>query len=249
MNSSHAEILRTLRERIQEIESAWHSRNQPATSQESDQMPKLAALATAGGSLVELLSAAQGAGVWTLALIMAKQVCGGRKVLVVVDRQRCFYPPAAAKMGIDLERLILVRPTTPRDVFSVAHQSLRCAAVGAVVGWHDRLSGVDARRLQLAAETGGGVGFLLRSATALRAPSFAALRLLVAPMLVRGVTLPANRGLTPPARRVQVDIVRCRGGKSQQSVILEIDDEKGHVRLPAEMAAPAPAARPARASG
>src|SRR5262249_13085398 len=57
-----------------------------------------------GGSLVELLSARQGAGVWTLALILARQACGQRKVMMIADEQRRFSPPAAAGMGIDLCR-------------------------------------------------------------------------------------------------------------------------------------------------
>src|SRR5262249_29098673 len=58
------------------------------------------------GSLVELLSASDGAGAWTLALLLARQAAGQQKALVVIDRTGCFYPPAAAKLGIDLQRTI-----------------------------------------------------------------------------------------------------------------------------------------------
>src|SRR5262245_28275416 len=167
-----------------------------------------------GGSLLELFSARQGAGVWTLALILARQACGERKVLVVADEERRFYPPAAARMGIDLCRTVVIRPKS-RQVLPALLQSLRCPAVGAVLGWFDRLPPVDFRRLQLAAESGGGLGLVLRPKAALRTPSFATARLLVAPVASGEESL----------RRLRVEALRVRGGKSGQSLILEVDDE------------------------
>ena len=233
------EIVRTLAQKIQEIESTLHRQDRcalslgiPAFENLLDDQRVLA------GSLIELLSAAEGSGAWTLAFFMAKHACEGGKALIVADSQRCFYPPAAARLGIDLNRLIVLRPSRPRDLYAGIEQSLRCAAVGAVVGWFDKMASVDGRRLQLAAETGGGIGFFLRPSTASRAPSFATLRLLITP--------------AEPAigrRRVAVEVVRCRVGKPGQSMVLEIDDETGHVHVLPEMAAPTPVLRPARASG
>jgi protein ImuA len=196
------------------------------------------------GALVELLEAAEGAGAWTLALLMARAACGQRRVLVVADLEQCFYPPAAAKLGIDLERAIVIRPPRPRDAYVAMDQALRCPAVGAAIGWHDRLSALDCRRLQLAAESGGGVGFLLRPRGSLRAPSFAAVRLLVTPL-----------ASTQPARRMRIDVLRCQGGISRYrepggtgparlagptpSLVLEIDDETGDVHPSAGLAAAA----------
>jgi protein ImuA len=238
-STSRSEIVRALAERIQEIESTLHRQEQRALSLG---IPALESLLPQkrlpGGSLMELLSAAEGTGAWTLALVMAKRACEQGKALIVADSQRCFYPPAAARLGIDLDRLIVLRPTKPRDLYAGVEQSLRCAAVGAVVAWFDRLPSVDGRRLQLAAETGGGIGFFLRSRAALRAPSFAALRLLITP------AKPAA-GL----RRVVIEVVRCRGGKPGSWVALEIDDETGHVHVLPEMAVATPVPRSARASG
>src|SRR5262249_25662707 len=116
--------------------------------------------------------------------------------------------------------------------------SLRCAAVGAVLFRCDHLSALDFRRLQLVAEAGGGMGVLLRRSAALRAPSSAALRLLVSPV-------PSTR----PLPQLRIEVVRCRRGITGRSFILEINGETASVRIPSEVAAPATAARPARASG
>jgi hypothetical protein len=44
-------------------------------------------------------------------------------------------------------------------------------------------------------------------------------------------------------------VVRCRGAAGGQSLVLEIDDETGHVRVPPGLAAPTVGAPSHRASG
>src|SRR5437764_852610 len=49
------------------------------------------------GAIVELFEAEEGMGAWTLALFMAGQTLHAGKILVVADRERRFYPPAAQR--------------------------------------------------------------------------------------------------------------------------------------------------------
>jgi protein ImuA len=225
-----SELLQQLAQRIRDIEA---NEGPPGPSALATAIPALEAVlpdGLPGGSLVEVLSATEGGGAWTLALLLAKQACAERKILVLADEQRCFYPPAAARLGIDLQRTLVLRaPQKNVKDWSVASlvQSLRCPAVGAALGRFARLSSVAYRGLQLAAEAGGGVGFLVLPASARGAPSFAAVRLLVTPIASRQAS-----------RRIQVEVVRVRGGKAGQSFLLEIDHETGPVRLPAPLAAP-----------
>jgi protein ImuA len=233
MSSAPSTVLQSLAQRIHEMEAQANGRRRPSFSLGSAALDGLLPDGRLpAGSAVELLSAGEGTGAWTLALLMAKHACRGRKVLVVVDGQRGFYPPAVAQWGIDLEQSIVVHPRNRREALLATNLSLRCSAVGAVVGYYDQLRTLDARKLQLAAEAGGGVGFLLRPQGALRVPSFAQLRLLIGPVASREA-----------ARRLRVEVVRCRGGKSGQSVQLEVSDETGDVRLLPEVASPATAAR------
>ena len=270
MSAARSEVLRDLAQRIQEIEANSHPRRLPPLSLGVAPLDALLpGERLPAGSLVELLSEAEGTGAWTLSLLMAKQVCGDWKVLVLIDDQRCFYPPGAVQLGIDLGRSLVVRPKTRRDTLLATNQSLRCSAVGAVVGWFDQLRTLDARRLQMAAEAGGGVGFLLRPPGALRAPSFANLRLRITPSPPTPLPLstggegnnaaafsPLSRysgrgvgGEGDAARRLRVEVVRCRGGKDGQIMTLEIGNEKSAVRLLPEVASPAARARKARRSG
>ena len=234
-NPPQGEILRKLAHRIDEIERRYR----PPRADFSPGIPALAELLPGGrlpaGALVELLGA-EGAGVWSMALIMARVACGQQRALVIVDGQGSFYPPAVAAWGIDWRRFLVVRPTTQVDAQVVIDQSLRCAAVGAVIGVCPQRTR-EFRRLQLAAESGHGVGFLLRPESAQRLPSFAALRLRVAPL-----------ASTDVYRRLHVEVVRCREAPEGRSLILEMNDATGDVRVPAGLAAAAAAARPARAA-
>jgi len=122
------------------------------------------------GTLVEYLSPGEGCGAGTLAISAARQACGEEKALVVVGTSNgarsgpatWFYPPAAAAWGIELSRLILLRPANQQDALWALDQALRCPGVGAVWAACDRLDVRALRRLQLAAETGGTLGLLFR---------------------------------------------------------------------------------------
>jgi hypothetical protein len=187
------------------------------------------------GSLVELLPSMPGAGAWTLALLLARHACGETKTLMIADAERCFYPPAVGKLGVNVRRAVVLRPRVAGEALAALAQGLRCPAIGAALGACERLTDRDGRRLQLAAESGGSLGVLLRPASARAAPSFAAVRLLLEP-------LPYAHG----KRRMRVEVLRSRGGQEGKTLCLEIDDATGHVRAFSVLelaAAPAAAAR------
>jgi hypothetical protein len=190
------QTLRQLAQRIRLIESTHPT--PAATIALAGLGPLFPGLAS--GMLVELM-ASEGAGAWSFALALAKCACGDDRLLLVADPQHCFYPPAALQLGIDLRQLAIARCDNVKDTLLAASQALRCSAVGAVIGQFERLSERDGRRLQLAAETGGGLGIFIRPAGALQAPSFAAVRLLLSP-LPSGAT----------RRRIAVQVLRCHPG-------------------------------------
>ncbi|MCH8149421.1 MAG: hypothetical protein IH987_15805 [Planctomycetes bacterium] len=101
-----------------------------------------------------------------------------RRYLVVVDTGNDFYPPAARQHGIELDRLIVVRVRRREEAFWVVDQALRCRAVAVVIAALPQLDDRQSRRLQLAAESTGGIGLILRSARR-RTKSFAAVRMRV----------------------------------------------------------------------
>lgn len=74
------------------------------------------------------------------------------------------YPPGLAALGLDPARLIHVRARNNAEALWATEETLRSAKPAAVLVEADAVNLVAGRRLQLAAEAGGGLGFLLRSA-------------------------------------------------------------------------------------
>jgi protein ImuA len=237
------ETIRDLADRIRTLETSFRPSDLATIPLGPGGLGELFPEGLTAGSLVELLPRMPGAGGWTLALLLAKYACGERKTLFIADYERCFYPPAAHKFGLDPKRTILVRPKKPGDALLALGQALRCSAIGAAIGAFERLHDRDARRFQLAAEAGGGIGILLRPASALGVPSFAAVRLLLDP-------LPSLHG----KRRIHLEVIRCRQTASPlaprlSSLALEVDDVTGHVRAFSALELAADSPRTARSTG
>jgi hypothetical protein len=89
------------------------------------------------------------------------------------------YAPALAQQGIELGRLIVVRPASATEALWAAEQALGSGVCAAVLLW---LKGTDdrwLRRLKLAAEAGGALGVLFRPGRHRFESSPASLRLVV----------------------------------------------------------------------
>ena len=186
------------------------------------------------GTLAEWLACGAGSGAQSLALLTAREACREGGALVVFDRTGEFYPPAAVRLGIDPQEMIVVQAASLADNLWALDQVLRCPAVAAALAWPAELDGRTFRRLQLAAEQGGGLGLFVRPERVRHEPSWAEARLVVEP-------LPAAAADAP--RRLKVQLLRCRGGASGGSVEVELDDET-HPLYPASRQYPT--SRPAR---
>jgi len=107
------------------------------------------------------------------------------------------YAPALAQQGIELSRLLVVRPANATEALWAAEQALSSGVCAAVLLW---LKGTDdrwLRRLKLAAEEGGALGVLFRPARHRFESSPASLRLLV------------TRGEYEP----HLDLLKVQGGR------------------------------------
>lgn len=113
------------------------------------------------GALTELLLPADGVG--ELALLMpalARMTAAGERVVLIAPP---YVPYASAwqAAGIDLTCLDIVE-AAPRDALWAFEQCLRSAACAAAIGWPQTNDDRLLRRLQVAADTGGGCAFALR---------------------------------------------------------------------------------------
>ena len=168
------------------------------------------------GSLVEWVGEGDASGAGTLSLLVGCCLCKTDRPAILVDFPPRIYPVALSVFGFDLSTLIVVRPHCEREARWACEESLRCKAVAVVWARIERLTRIAFRRLQLAAEESGGVGFFVRSATALNEPSWADVRLLVTPQPAHGES---------PCFQMQV---ASSHGKTMRSVAdIEIDALQG----------------------
>ncbi len=87
------------------------------------------------------------------------------------------YPPALQQCGIDLSRMLIVRPKNAGEILWSAEQALSSGTCAAVLLWPETLDDQASRRLQLAAEKGRSWAIAFRPLAARQQNSAAALRL------------------------------------------------------------------------
>lgn len=107
------------------------------------------------------------------------------------------YAPALGKWGMDLSRLLIVRPRNNKEVLWSAEQALSSGSCSAVLLWPDRLDDQASRRLQLAAEKGRSWAVAFRPLAARSQPTAAALRI----------------ELQPGRQSTRLHILKSRGGR------------------------------------
>ena len=129
--------LEALRRRIARLESGAkrHGGDRPVSSGCETLDGLLPERGFCRGTLVEWLSAA-GGGACTLALLAAKHACSDGRMLAVFDHRREFCPPAAVRLGIEPEQLLVIHADSAADDHWAIDQALRSQAVAA--GWLGR---------------------------------------------------------------------------------------------------------------
>ena len=197
------------------------------------------------GCVTEILSNGPGVGAMSLTMRVARRCAANQgktekehRSIVLVDMFGDFYPPAVCQYGIELERLIVIRAGSEGDAFWAVEQSLRCSAVAAVVAplrhFDERLS----RRLQLAAESSGCLGLILRSADR-HVKSFAAVQMLVESVGDEGLAEPTFTGRPCTGRHVhaydsylcRITLLKVREGMPTKPLLVDLDHETGDVPL------------------
>ena len=135
------------------------------------------------------------------------------------------YGPGLQRLGLAPDRLILARTRRDADLLWAMEEGLKTPGLAAVLGEPHGLDLTASRRLQLAAESVGGLGLVLRRAEAGKAGTTAAVtrwRVASAPSAapVSGLAVPRDFGLM--RGRWHVSLERCRGAVPRG------DDGYGH---------------------
>ena len=150
--------------------------------------------------------------------------------------QRDLFAPALAGVGLHPDRVIYVEAGDETGVLQAVEEGLRHGGLAGVVGETGRLPMTASRRLQIAAETSGVTGLILRrwrhseASAEFCQPTASVTRWRIAalpsgPLPVAGIGRP----------RWRVELVRCRGARAHEWE-LEACDAQGRLAVPADLA-------------
>ena len=188
----------------------------------------------AGGLVAGAVHEVLGDGAAAFAVLVAARTGGPVLWCLDIGRREEPYGPGLAALGLDPDRLVLVRCRGHKELLWAMEEGLRSPAPAAVVAEPEADVGlIESRRLQLAAEAGGTLGLILRE----------------------GGTEEGRLAPSAVTSRWQVDAApgggwrivlrRCRGGSLDRSDWkVERHDATGDLALAA-----APGDRPAAAGG
>ncbi len=115
------------------------------------------------------------------------------------------FLPGLAHFGLAPDRVVMAETDRAIEVLWAMEEGLRCPALGAVLGEVPDLAPAAARRLQLAAESGGVAGLAVTAARTATSGATTRWRVGAAP----SIPTPWG-GLGPPTWTVALE--RCRGG-------------------------------------
>lgn len=232
-----SDLLQDLRERIRGLEGLRdHGPREAGVPTGFTALDRL--LADGGlrkGTLIEWHSDSEGGGAATLALAVSVSVLRPGGILVVIDDPHEFYPVGAAQLGVPLDRTVVVRPDGQRAALWAWEESLRAPGVAVTFGRLGAVTDRIVRRLQLAIEAGGGLGFLVRP-PGCPAGASVATRLHVEPV-------PTPGGCLGLGRRLRVRVTRGQAGGGRAVTELELGNEPSPVPLVPELAGPVAADR------
>ncbi len=204
--------------------------------------PALDALLPGGGwprgALTEILPEREGIGELSLLAPALARLSRQDLWLAFIAPPHLPYAPALAAAGIDLAQVVMIRPEKSGDILWAMEQALRSGSCSAVLAWPPFLTERAARRLQLAAEAGGGWGVYFSPATLVTAASPAALRLALST-----TSLPENAAGAPLASAVastrsgklRVAILKRRGRAVPTPLLLDVSRPGDTVATPLTM--------------
>ena len=157
------------------------------------------------GALTEIYVERPGIGELQLMMPAVARLTQAECWIMLVTPPYLPYAPALAAHGVKLPRLLLVQTSTLDESLWACEQALRAGGCGAVLAWLNPVHERALKRLQLAAESGGALALLFRSARVIPA-SPAALRL----------------HISKSESRTVVRILKRRGGGMPAPVVLDL---------------------------
>lgn len=148
------------------------------------------------GTLAEILFSQFGSGEMRLLMPALARLSRQSQWIALIAPPFIPYAPALAAAGIDLKRLLIVKPRSAEEGLWATEQALRSGTCAAVLAFVKTTDATSLRRLQWAAEAGGGLGFIFRSQW----------------QVVQSSPIPVRLRVEPRAQGFNVQVLKRRGG-------------------------------------
>ncbi|ABO59775.1 translesion DNA synthesis-associated protein ImuA (plasmid) [Burkholderia vietnamiensis] len=155
-------------------------------------------------TLVELLVAQTGIG--EIRLLRPALIEVGKRPIALVKPPQTPNALGLAYLGIPLEQMLCVQPTSTADTLWSAEQILRTGSCGAVLLWQQHIKQESLRRLLAAAQTSTSIFFVVRPLASAQDASPAPLRLT----------------LRPATDGVEVEVIKRRGPAMDSPINVQI---------------------------
>src|SRR3954471_2630411 len=172
------------------------------------------------------------------ASMLAARACAGPEpqTTLWIEPEPSIWPAGAVRFGLRPESLVIVAASGVDSLWA-AEEALRCPAVGAACLVHPKsLDMAASRRLQLAAEAGGGLGLVLLRPEALAQPSAARTRWRISSAPGTGV-----RDYDLGQAAWQLELVKAVGGRQGEWKLIWDEEEQVLLQRAPESAAVQPA--------
>lgn len=132
-----------------------------------------------------------------------------------ISTSRRLFPASLGLFNVEPERIIFMDVESEKDVLWIAEEALKCEGLAAVVAELNNISLIESRRLQLAVETSGVTGFILRKDENKKTSTVATARWKISPL--PSDTEDGMPGLGFP--RWQVELLKVRNGNPGNFVV------------------------------
>ena len=169
--------------------------------------------------LIEVINQNHGVGELQLLIPLMLSVIKLRKWILWVCPPHTVYAPALQQAGIDTNQILIVdKAISCKDALWSIEEALRNKSCGLVLTWQTWLTTKVLRRLQLAAETGGTLGFIFRRRDNKHSPSNIRLRI---------------KNTTPGFHdfdEASIAVIKARGGTQTQCTSINL--YKHHLQNP-----------------
>ncbi|CAG9296675.1 translesion DNA synthesis-associated protein ImuA [Celerinatantimonas diazotrophica] len=141
----------------------WHPSHHPLTTTGYKKLDQqLAEHGWAAASVNEIYVSSPGQGELQLIAPALSSLSEQKRWIIWIAPPAMPNAPALRQLNIDISRILVVHPKTMNDQFWAIEQALQSGSCSVVLGWTQRLTALQLRRLKLAAKRGSSMALLFR---------------------------------------------------------------------------------------